>query len=59
MGYRIWDMRRRRDTTFGGRVRLLREDAELTQDQVIDKLAELGVGVGRSYISVIEHLQLV
>ena len=52
-------MRRRRDTTFGGRVRLLRDDAELTQDQVIDKLAKLGVGVGRSYISVIEHLQLV
>ena len=55
MGYRIWDMRRRRDTTFGGRVRLLREDAELTQDQVTDALAALGVTIGRSYISEIER----
>ena len=55
MGYRIWDMRRRRDVTFGGRVRILREDAELTQDQLTDALAASGVEIGRSYISAIER----
>ena len=34
---------------------MLREDAELTQDQVTDALAALGVTIGRSYISEIER----
>jgi transcriptional regulator with XRE-family HTH domain len=48
-------MKRKRDATFGGRLRLLREDAELTQDQLIERMAAHGVTIGRSYISELER----
>lgn len=52
----IGDMPRvRRDLSFGGRLRLLREDAHLTQEDLTRLLSERGVVIGRSYISELER----
>jgi transcriptional regulator with XRE-family HTH domain len=48
-------MTRRKRDTFGARLRQLREDADFTQDQLIDRLAAVGVRIGRSYISELER----
>lgn len=46
----------RRDATFGGRLRMAREDAGLRQEELAALLAErYGVSVGRSYISELER----
>ena len=48
--------RLRRDASFGGRLRLLREDAHLTQEDLTRLLSERhGVVIGRSYISELER----
>jgi transcriptional regulator with XRE-family HTH domain len=48
--------KKKRDATFGGRLRIAREDAELSQEQLTEILAErYGEKVGRSYISELER----
>lgn len=50
------DMRRKeREATFGGRLKTLRLDAGLTQDQLVDLLLAQGVSVGRTYFSTLEN----
>lgn len=48
--------KRKRDSTFGGRLRMAREDAGLSQEQLTVLLTErYGETVGRSYISELER----
>lgn len=44
-----------RFNTFGKRVRILREDMGLTQEQVVSRLAEYGVKTRQSYLSELER----
>ena len=44
-----------RFNTFGKRVRILREDLGLTQGHVINRLAEYGVKMRQSYLSLLER----
>jgi transcriptional regulator with XRE-family HTH domain len=44
-----------RFNTFGKRVRILREDMGLTQDDVINRLAEQGIKMRQSYLSELER----
>lgn len=47
--------RKKREATFGGRLKILRQDAELTQEELIARLAKRGINIGRSYISELER----
>ena len=40
--------------TFGKRVRILRTDVGMTQNELVDTLERFGSPVGRSYLSAIE-----
>ena len=52
------DMRRKeREATFGGRLKTLRLDAGLTQEQLTVALLEQGVSIGRTYVSELERAE--
>jgi len=51
----LWLVNERFFDTFGKRVKVLREDLGLTQDDIRKNLARLGVEIGQSYLSEIER----
>ena len=49
-------VKQKKNATFGGRLKMAREDARLTQDGLAALLQEhYGVSVGRSYLSELER----
>ena len=49
-------VKQKKNATFGGRLKMAREDARLTQEELAALLQEhYGVSVGRSYLSELER----